>query len=162
LRALLPVAILLVCTACSHVEAPPCPFTGEPEYALSAGCLALIHGKILVVESARYGGISPPGGKSLRGESAQCTAHRETFEETGLDLIPRQRVAVFKTGFNLYYCEIYAGSGKIHPGSALEVRRGFWLPIEEFDQYIWRFNGQAERLRQLLQPERGSQVPPKS
>lgn len=150
-RSLLPVVTLVLCTACSHIETPPCPFVGEPEFAPSAGCLALIHGKILVVESARYGGITPPGGKSLPGESAQCAAHRETFEETGLDLIPRQRVAIFDTGFYLYYCEIHARSGHIEPASLMEVRRGFWLSIDEFDQYEWRYEGQGETLRRLLQ-----------
>ncbi len=153
-RSIVSVVLLLLCAGCTHIEAPPCPFVGEPEFASSAGCLALIHGKILVVESLRYGGITPPGGKSLPGESAQCTAHRETYEETGLDLIPRQRLAVFETGFYLYYCEIYAGSGQIDPPSTMEVRRGFWLPVEEFDQYEWRFKGQGEVLRQLLQPDR--------
>ena len=100
----------LLLAGCSSHEAPPCPYLGEPDFAPSGGCLAVVHGKILVVESRR-GGVSPPGGKSLPGESAQCTAHRETFEETGLDLIPRQLIHVFDTGFHLYFCEIHSGSG---------------------------------------------------
>ena len=47
----------------------------------------VVHGKMLVVDSRR-GGLTPPGGKMKKGESAQCTAHRETLEETGLDLKP--------------------------------------------------------------------------
>ena len=146
--------LLLLClslAACASRDIPPCPFEGKPDYAPSAGCLTVVHGRILVVE-AREGGLTPPGGKSLNGESAQCTAHRETFEETGLDLIPRDLVSTFDTGFNLYYCEIHAGSGGIDT-DFMEVRRGFWLPIEEFDQVRWRYPGQGEILGELLRPE---------
>lgn len=126
-----------------------CPFTGTAEYAPSAGCLAVVHGRILVVENP-LGQVSPPGGSARRGESAQCAAHRETLEETGLDLLPRQRVARFDTGFNLYYCEIHAGSGQINPRSSAEISRAYWLPLEDFSKARWRFPGQGEELRRLL------------
>jgi 8-oxo-dGTP pyrophosphatase MutT (NUDIX family) len=122
---------------------------GEPDYAPSAGCLALVHGRALVVQS-RLGGIGPPGGSAWDGESAQCTAHRETLEETGLDLMPVRLLHTFDTGFNLYLCDIHAGSGSIEPVHIDEVKQAFWLPVEEFDQHTWRFPGQGETLRQLL------------
>lgn len=140
---------LILLGACSRANGPACPYEGEPDYAPSAGCLAVVHGRLLVVES-RKGGLTPPGGKTRPGESAQCAAHRETYEETGLDLMPRRLVKVFDTGFNLYYCEIHAGSGLIDPGAVVEVRRGFWLPVEEFDEVQWRFPGQGEALRELV------------
>lgn len=135
-------------SACSHSSTPPCPFEGEPDTAPSAGCLAVVHGRVLVVDSRR-GGLTPPGGKTRSGESAQCAAHRETYEETGLDLLPKKLVKVFDTGFHLYYCEIHARSGLIEP-AVMEVRRGFWLPLDEFDDVQWRFPGQGEALRQLV------------
>lgn len=134
--------------ACSHSDGPPCPFQGEPDIALSAGCLAVVHGRVLVVDS-RKGGLTPPGGKSQGDESAQCAAHRETYEETGLDLLPRKLLRVFDTGFHLYYCEIHTRSGLIEP-AALEVRRGFWLPVEEFGDVQWRYPGQGEALYKLV------------
>ncbi len=146
-RALI-VPVVLLLAGCA-AQVPPCPFTGKPDYALSAGCLAVVHGRVLVVESI-YGGVTPPGGKSLEGESAQCTAHRETWEETGLDLLPRQLVHVFDTGFHLYYCEIHAGSGRIELGPGKEVEGWRWLSVEDFDKVRWRFAGQGDELRRLL------------
>ncbi len=148
MRLALLLSLALLC-ACSRSRDIPCPYQGEPDMAPSAGCLAVVHGRVLLVESRR-GGLTPPGGKTRPGESAQCAAHRETFEETGLDLMPRKLVGVFDTGFHLYYCEIHARSGLIEPGAVVEVRRGLWLPVDEFDEVEWRFPGQGEALRALV------------
>ena len=128
---------------------PACPFEGPPDSALSAGCLALVHGRVLVVSNAE-GRVGPPGGSARESESAQCAAHRETFEETGLDLLPRQLLRTFDTGFNLYYCEIHSGSGAIEPRSFFEVQRAYWLPLEDFSRVEWRFPGQGQELEQML------------
>lgn len=61
------------------------------------------------------GRLSLPGGSSEPGESAQCTAFRETWEETGLQLQPRELLEVFDTGFHLYRCDRDAWSGEIDP-----------------------------------------------
>ncbi len=144
-------AAVVLLSACSSTPMPPCTFTGEAQYAASAGCLAVVHGRILVVES-RTGRISPPGGSAVEGEAAQCTAHRETFEETGLDLIVGDLLQVFDTGFHLYYCEIKADSGGIDH-NPFEVKRGYWLPFEHFDEVMWRYPGQGEALYRLLYPQ---------
>lgn len=142
------VAMALLTTACAAPPDRPCPYRGEPDYAPSAGCLTVVHGKLLVVDS-RSGGLTPPGGKSRDGEPAQCTAHRETLEETGLDLLPRELVSVLDTGFHLYRCEIHAESGTISP-DVLEVKRGFWLDSSAFDEVRWRYPGQGQILTDLL------------
>ncbi len=141
--------LLLFLQACGSTSPPPCPFKGEPDTAPSAGCLAIVHGRLLLVEN-RAGKVSPPGGKANASESAQCTAHRETWEETGLDLIPGALVATFDTGFNLYYCEIHAGSGQLEPPRPLEVKRAYWLPVQDVERVNWRFPGQGEILSGLL------------
>ena len=141
-------AVAFVVSGCASSVEPACPYQGEPDYALSAGCLTVVHGRMLVVGS-RVGGLTPPGGKSREGESAQCTAHRETLEETGLDLIPQRLVTVFDTGFNLYSCEIHANSGTIDP-AVLEVKRAFWLDISKVDEVQWRYPGQGKVLEALL------------
>lgn len=151
MKASIPLLLCLLLGACSAVPESNCPYKGEPDYALSAGCLTVVHGKMLVVDS-RSGGLTPPGGKSRADESAQCTAYRETLEETGLDLIPGQLMAVFDTGFHLYACEIHADSGSIDP-AVMEVKRGFWLDLTDFDSVQWRFSGQDKVLREILMPE---------
>lgn len=147
-RTLAAALLALAVSACSTTEDPACPYRGEADFALSAGCLTVVHGRMLVVDS-RSGGLTPPGGKSREGESAQCTAHRETLEETGLDLIPGRLVAVFDTGFHLYSCDIHAGSGNIDP-AVLEVRRAFWLDTAKIDEVQWRYPGQGRLIKALL------------
>lgn len=127
----------------------PCPFEGQPDHAPSAGCLLAVHGRILVVENA-VGQVSPPGGKSRPGESAQCAAHRETFEETGLDVRPGALAATFATGFKLYYCDIHADSGTLRPQDPLEIRRVYWLPLDQVESASWRFQGQGVVLEHIL------------
>jgi 8-oxo-dGTP diphosphatase len=145
----------LLLVACAGKELPPCPYNGTPDFAPSAGCLVVIHGKVLVVDS-NMGGLTPPGGKTLSGESAQCAAHRETYEETGLDLIPRELLHVFDTGFHLYHCEIHRDSGLVATDS-LEVRGWHWLALEDFHSATWRYQGQGEILWNLLMGKSGAE-----
>jgi len=141
-------AALLVLAACSDAS-PRCPFAGKPDSAPSAGCFAVSSQGLLLVQGMN-GEVSVPGGSSLPGESAQCTAFRETWEETGLRLQPRELLRVFDTGFHLYRCERDAGSGEIDPPPRLEVRAAFYLPAAQFGTYDWRFEEQRDLLKDLL------------
>ena len=132
-----------------NAKAPPCPFQGTGDLAPSAGCLSLENGKLLVVQGMNRK-LSPPGGKARDGESAQCTAHRETWEETGLALKPTRLIDVFDTGFHLYQCERMQESGAIAPGERFEIRSAFYLAPDEFDDWDWRFPGQQKTLRTLI------------
>ena len=153
------IALALLC-GCSHREAPPCHFSGDAAIAPSAGCFSVIEQRLLVVQGLN-GAISLPGGSSVRGETAQCTAARETWEETGLILQPGRRLATFATGFHLYECQRDANSGAIDPPPRLEVRQAFYLPVDEFDQWQWRYPEQKNILRNLIQrPRTASQAAP--
>lgn len=146
MRAPWPLLLLLVAGCAAP---PPCPLSGPGDVALSAGCLVMVHGKILVVEN-HAGLVGPPGGKREAGESAQCTAHRETWEETGLEALPVDLLHTFDTGFNLYRCELHADSGVLAPHAPTEVRRAYWLPEADFARVNWRFPGQDRELLLLL------------
>ena len=144
--------IALICTllyAFLYPDAPACSFSGKPAVAPSAGCFSVIDQRLLVVQSLR-GSISPPGGFSNVDETAQCTAVRETWEETGLTLKPGRKVATLATGFHLYECQRDAQSGEIDPPPRLEVRRAFYLHVDDFDQWQWRYPGQEDLLRNLI------------
>ena len=141
----------LAMAACSEVG-PECPQVGDGNQAPSAGCFAVRDGKLLLVQGLN-GKVSLPGGSSEAGESAQCTAFRETWEETGLRLQPRELMRVFDTGFHLYKCLDAEQGAAIDPPIRFEVRDVFFLGPEQFADYEWRFEDQRGLLRQmLLQP----------
>lgn len=140
----------LIASGCDvNAKAPPCPFQGSGDLAPSAGCFSIEEGKLLVVQG-RNSKLSPPGGSARGDESAQCTAHRETWEETGLALKPTELVDVFDTGFHLYRCERIPASGEIDPPQRFEIRSAFYLAPDEFDAWDWRFPGQELVLRKLM------------
>ena len=139
---------LLMLSGC--MDAPGnCPYNGVVNEAPSAGCFSVSHDGLLLVQGFN-GQVSLPGGSGKPGEAAQCTAFRETWEETGLRLQPRELLGVFDTGFHLFRCERGGISQQIEPPMRLEVWAAFYLPPEEFDQYEWRFPSQREILHALL------------
>jgi 8-oxo-dGTP pyrophosphatase MutT (NUDIX family) len=143
-------AVVILCGCEVYATAPPCPFAGLANRAPSAGCFSVENGKLLVVQDLN-GRLTPPGGSARAGESAQCAAYRETWEETGLYLLPMELLEVFDTGFHLYRCERIPGSGDIDPPARFEVRGAFYLPPTEFEAWEWRFAGQQDVLRVLLE-----------
>jgi 8-oxo-dGTP diphosphatase len=141
-------AAVLALAACGN-ESPGCPYTGTPSNAPSAGCFSVSSKGLLLVQDLN-GRLSLPGGSSEPGESAQCTAFRETWEETGLRLQPRELLQVFDTGFHLYSCVRDAASGEIDPPPRFEVRDAFYLPAERFERYEWRYPDQQLQLQEML------------
>jgi len=141
-------AIPFTLVACSDGN-PTCPFTGKSDVSPSAGCFVASADGLLLVQ-ALNGKVSLPGGSREPGESAQCTALRETWEETGLRLQTRELMQVFNTGFHLYRCERDALSGEIDPPVRFEVRAAFYLPADRFHTYDWRYEDQRELLKKLL------------
>jgi 8-oxo-dGTP pyrophosphatase MutT (NUDIX family) len=139
---------MLVLASCTG-EGPVCPYAGTGDSAPSAGCFSVSGDGLLLVQDLN-GRLSPPGGSSTPGESAQCTAFRETWEETGLRLQPRELLQVFDTGFHLYRCERDAASGEIDPPPRFEVSDAFYLPAERFDNYEWRYPEQQLLLQEML------------
>jgi 8-oxo-dGTP pyrophosphatase MutT (NUDIX family) len=147
--AVLTVFYLACLVGCTRPYAPDCPYTGAVDEAPSAGCFSLVDNKLLVVQGMD-GSIGPPGGSAEPGESAQCAAFRETWEETGLRLQPVEKIATFDTGFFLYDCARDEHSGEIDPPPRLEVRQAFYLPVENFPDWNWRFPGQQQLILTLI------------
>ncbi len=77
-------------------------------------------------------------------ELAQCTAHRETLEETGVQVVVGERMQVMKNGFHLYRCmpaeSLPEGKSLPLPVQArLEVSDIGWYSLHELRQKDWRF-----------------------
>ncbi len=145
--------LIAVCSvaACSTKQ-PPCPDQASTPAAANAGCLILKQHRLLMVID-HTGKLSVPGGSSDGAESPACTAHRETWEETGLDIRPGELVRVFDNGFHLYHCALHDGSGKINPPLRFEIQQALWLAPENFDDYPWRFPDQQQWLEQWIMPD---------
>ena len=80
-----------------------------------------------------------PGGGSDANEDPLQTAIRETYEETGLRLDPRDLNLLYKKitdGKNVYFfvCNIY--SGKVDPQKVKEEHQNFvWTDPNDLDRY---------------------------
>lgn len=130
---------------------PECPVTEQPLPAANAGCLVIHQGRVLMVRELS-GKISLPGGTSEAGETAQCTAWRETFEETGYRVHVGRRQAVFVNGFNLFRCEPETAptGDTLSPGQVGEIREVLWLKPAQLSDYSWRFPAQETMIRHWL------------
>ncbi len=139
----------LVLTLAACAEETPCPHEGPGQAAPSAGCFAVLNGELLLVRGLN-GKISVPGGSSLPGDAAKCTAFRVTLVESVLRLDPGVALRVFATGFVLYRCTYGPSAGEIGPPPPLEILEVLYLSPERFDEYQWRFPEQKELLREML------------
>ena len=76
--------------------------------AESAGCIILVDGKLLVERVAGHGEaagkVTPPGGSVDSGESARCSAVRQTYEETGLRVKAGKLFGVWRNNYHLFMC----------------------------------------------------------
>lgn len=146
------ILLALSLMACSK-QAPPCPLSEASQWQPSAGCLVSLQGKLLVTESVE-GKISIPGGSSDQGESPRCAAYRETWEETGLEVMPGQLIKSFDNGFQLFACDFQPADKRdpfaTKPFLQMEIKRAFWVSAEQFDEQAWRFPNQIPMMRKWL------------
>lgn len=132
----------------------------EDDRRANAGCLILHDDKVLLITHRWGGKLGVPGGTREDDELAQCTAHRETYEETGLDVTVGRRLRVMKNGFHLYDCRLACSPEKLDVPTAgrLEVKALGWYRVDELGQENWRFPYQFEDFRELLREQLGSSV----
>lgn len=71
----------------------------------NAGCIIVIDNKALFVKQAIGRKLSLPGGTKKPNETAPCTAARETFEETGIDVIVKKQLKKLNNSFIVYQCQ---------------------------------------------------------
>ena len=142
--------LMLLISACR--QAPECTSVLSQTNQANAGCLVMRGDHILIIEG-RNQLYQLPGGGYQHAETAQCTAERETWEETGLQVTATKHLLTFDNGFYLYACQIPKGLSVDEPGSfsQLEVKAVHWLNLEELDGVPWRFPDQTAFLKLYLE-----------
>ena len=121
----------------------------------NAGCLIVLDGKSLLLVHRLGGRLGFPGGTANRGEAAQCTAHRETWEETGLDVEVGAFLKELSTGFALYSCkadQVELSSDAAPPvaqWSRGEVEELVWRDLDSVPEEQWRFPDQLDEVAGL-------------
>jgi len=109
MRSLKACLLLLLCLEGAPLlaqGAPDCRIAPGSESQLqgNAGCIIKIDDKMLIVRHQKTGKLSPPAGTAIEGETAQCTAHRETWEETGVEVRVGKLLKSFDNQFHLFHC----------------------------------------------------------
>jgi len=102
----------------------------------AAVCLIKTQNKVVLIRHRLSGKLDYPGGTANDGESLSCAAHRETWEETGFNVLVRKQLGRTSNGLALFACDLDAGidlmPDNVSPPSwaALEV-----VAIEKVDPF---------------------------
>ena len=132
-------------------NAPKCHFDKEFTEEANAGCFIIDNNRALFVEGLN-GKLSLPGGSKNAGEAPQCTAERETWEETGIHVVAKRKIYSFDNGFQLFDCDLLPSEkndGSYRPWR-LEIKDIHWLTADKFEKHQWRFYDQIEIYKRLL------------
>mmetsp|Transcript_56241 Transcript_56241/g.163049 ORF Transcript_56241/g.163049 Transcript_56241/m.163049 type:complete len:318 (-) Transcript_56241:239-1192(-) len=119
-----------------------CDYGHEDPTPAHAGCFVVHNGRLLA-ERLTYDGekYDIPGGQTNWREPARCTAYRETFEETGYLVAPRELIKVVRNDFHVYRCELLRPEPL--KGHDHEIAWVGWLGAGEISskeaERMWRF-----------------------
>lgn len=70
----------------------------------NAACVIRLGSKLLTVTHRLSGKYDLPGGTTDNVETPQCTAHRETWEETGFNVEVGEQLGINENGLQYYSC----------------------------------------------------------
>lgn len=147
--------LLMITVACSS-QSPPCTTTAgtEDTYQGDAGCLITDGRRVLIIRHHPTGKIGLPGGTALQNESAQCTAHRETWEEMGLNVTVGRHLVRLDTPFHVYDCrlgreDLQRESFPVPMFARSEVQAIRWVDPTELSADDWRFPTQLNDVLML-------------
>ncbi len=142
--------LILILAAGCQSGFKPCPYadSGAPE--ANAGCLVTRGDDVLVVTMRLTGKQSLPGGTTDPGESPQCTAYRETLEETGVAVKVKELLAEMPNGFQLFRCEAIKENPLLNTHDWKEVSDVSWRSWLSLDQENWRYPQWFEQTRSLI------------
>ena len=75
----------------------------------AAACLIKGSGKVLLIKHRLSGKLDFPGGTWNESESLACTAHRETWEETGFNVEVKTYLSTTSNGLVIFGCVLSEG-----------------------------------------------------
>ncbi|MCL6268582.1 NUDIX hydrolase [Sansalvadorimonas sp. 2012CJ34-2] len=149
LAALLPITFILA--GCQKPSLDSCPYSTDEYQPANAGCLITKEDEVVIVTMRRSGKQTIPGGTSEKGETARCTAYRETFEETGIRVSVHEMLAEFSNGFQLYRCKpIAVESSPLNPDEISDVSWRSWLSLNTDN---WRYPEFFIKTRRLIREQ---------
>ncbi len=126
LKLLLLISILVLVACAKQPPSPACRIakTFNANYKGAAGCLIRVQNSLLVIQYSSSGKYDLPFGDPISNESAQCTAHRHTWEQTGFNVEVDQLLGVSQSGLMLFSCGLNSGftsdDGPLDPPSWAE------------------------------------------
>lgn len=146
MRVLSGLGLLLLCSGCSLLR-PACDAQAQLEPATSGGaaCVVIVDQRLLVIRHRPTGRLDLPGGRSKSGESARCTAQRETWEETGLDVQVGEALGGRR---DLFRCTPLqpvspASDPPLRWWSAVEASAVLWVDPRSVQDSQWRYRRPA-------------------
>ncbi|WP_188689026.1 NUDIX hydrolase [Bowmanella pacifica] len=122
----------------------------------NAACLIKIDKWLLTIGHRHSGKLDLPGGLSNGDESAQCTAHRETWEETGFNVEVGAFLGSNEAGFRFYACQLHGDFGSdikefpVPQWSRLEVSSIQLTDPFEIQSHDWRYEDELLQIRALF------------
>ncbi|MFA3793089.1 NUDIX domain-containing protein [Aliiglaciecola sp. SL4] len=138
-----------------------------PQQTANAACLIRFGDKLVTITQRLSGKLDLPGGTSDNIESAKCTAHRETWEETGFNVEVRQLLGTNSNGMRFYECNLAADFDEsfvefpVPEWSAIEVSSIQLVDPYETDFSQWRFPEELTHVRDMFNKVKDSAIQPK-
>jgi len=153
------IATVFLITFFAHASVPNCQV--DPKYVSAAkgnaGCFVVFEGKMLLVRGKKNGKLTMPAGRWEKGETAQCTAHRETWEESGVSVRVHELLKKFKNEFHLFRCTVLEPE-KLKGKTTLPISKDWMHEITEIrlqsplelKKKQWRYPKQLKLIKKLF------------
>jgi 8-oxo-dGTP pyrophosphatase MutT (NUDIX family) len=148
-------AFAAIAAACT-VEAPVCRV--DPAFVddrrSNSSCVVRSGDRVLAIVHRFSGRLNLPGGRRVGDETGQCTAHREMWEETGVD-VTVGRFLIDRNSTLLFDCRLPPSIDAtrqvpVPMWGHIEVVDIQWIDPHKQDPRDWRFQGELETLRLAL------------
>ena len=121
----------------------------------NSGCMIIAGDRLLIVRDRLSGRLGLPAGRSEPPEAAQCTAHRETWEETGYRVEVGPLLAELPGRFHLYHCRLLdepdvRDDVPRPPRAMMEIEAIHWRDPHGIPASDWRSPAQLRRILKIF------------